>query len=331
MYQSLLQPILVDIPSEIEELIIIADGEMASIPWELLIQEKPGESDIDYGNLKYLLKDFTISYAYSATLLFNEHFETHTSPSNMVLAFAPSYPTIEDSTAYSSVGNLKSNFRNALVPLQWNTEEVESIRKNLKGNYFTSGLATESAFKKEAANHRILHLSMHALVDHEDPMLSKLVFTPDNDSIEDGMLHTYELFNMNLSAEMVVLSACETGIGEFRKGEGVMSLGRAFAYSGCPSVIMSHWSVDDESTAELMALFYQYINDGEDKASAMRRAKLDFLDQAIGPKKHPFYWGGFIILGNTDPLEAENYLAYWIWLFVLGAGVLAATIKKKGM
>lgn len=324
LYEKLLAPALNQFTESIDHLILVPDGNMASLPWELLLTEAP-EVSMDYGALAYLMKDYTISYAYSATLLYQDLYQTNRNQSVTMLAFAPSYPEAFDSISYSSI---KSNFRNVLAPLKWNKKEVETISKNINGNYYSAEAATESQFKKEAGNHRILHLSMHALIDHEDPMLSKLVFSPTKDSLEDGMLHTYELYNMDLSAEMVVLSACETGIGELSRGEGVISLGRAFSYAGCPSVVMSHWSVDDESTAQLMASFYENIAGGQSKATALRNAKLDFVESAVGLKKHPFYWGGFVVMGNTDPIKQNSNWIYWMILIVAASGVILMVRKK---
>ncbi len=324
LYEKLLEPVLNQFPESIDHLILVPDGKMASLPWELLITEDPGQT-MDYEALPYLIKRFTVSYAYSATLLFQDLYQTNRDHNKTMLAFAPSYPEVFDSTSYASV---KATFRNALAPLKWNKKEVETISKNINGNYYSAGAATESQFKKEAGHHRILHLSMHALIDHEDPMLSKLVFSQGADSLEDGMLHTYELYNMDLSAEMVVLSACETGIGELSRGEGVMSLGRAFSYAGCPSVVMSHWSVDDESTAQLMASFYEYIADGQSKAVALRKAKLDFLESAVGLKKHPFYWGGFVVMGNTDPIKQRSNWIYWAVFLVVATGIILIVRKR---
>lgn len=132
-------------------------------------------------------------------------------------------------------------------------------------------------FKLSSRDYRVLHLAMHAIVDDTNPMHSKLVFTQKQDSVEDNFLHAYEIYNMNIPAQMTVLSACETGYGKLAKGEGIMSLGRAFAYAGCPSVVMSHWAVNDASTAKLMEYFYKYLSYGEAKDRALQLAKLEFF------------------------------------------------------
>ncbi|MEL7006350.1 MAG: CHAT domain-containing protein, partial [Bacteroidota bacterium] len=153
----------------------------------------------------------------------------------------------------------------------------------------------------------------------------------DYDSLEDGMLHTFELFNMNLSAELAVLSACNTGIGKLQKGEGVMSLGRAFSYAGCPSIVMSHWSVDDRSTSELMSLFYKNLSEGKSKDLSLKQAKKEFLNNTDELRTHPLYWAGFVVLGDTKPLTngSGHQLIYWLIGVVLVILVSSFTINKK--
>ncbi len=145
-------------------------------------------------------------------------------------------------------------------------------------------------------------------------MLSKLIFTQDKrDSINDGFIHTYELFGMNIPNEMAVLSACNTGYGKIIDGEGIISLARGFFYAGSKSVIMSLWSANDKSTTDIMNSFYKYLAEGKQKDEALRFAKLDYLETAGEIKSHPYFWATFIANGNMRPLQiyTTNWL-YWI-------------------
>ncbi len=314
LHNRLVAPNLDQLTHDIDHLIIIPDGDLANIPWDIFTTAQASVSDgPDYASLRYLLNDYSISYGHSVSLLFQDFYSHAGDPENSVLAFAPTYPMDQEEVAYE---NLSSEFRDELVPLTWNLSELEEISKYFTGNFLSGSSATEKVFKKEAGNYRILHLAMHALVDHENPMLSSLVFTHVPDSLEDAMLQTHELFNMELSADMVVLSACNTGIGKMQKGEGIMSLGRGFSYAGCPSVVMSHWSVDDRSTSELMGAFYRHIAEGLSKDKALRQAKLDFLSSAHGQQTHPYYWGSFVVTGNAGPLlHSKNN--QWLYLLIL--------------
>ena len=173
---------------------------------------------------------------------------------------------------------------------------------------------------------------MHALVDDEDPMNSKLVFTQVRDSLHDSYLHAFEIYNRTIHAELAVLSACNTGYGTLRSGEGLMSLARAFAYAGCPSVIMSHWRVDDRSSSQIMGNFYQYLAKGKDKDEALRLAKLAYLKEASPVYRHPFYWNGFVVMGDVTPLSSEEKGVHYWALGVLGIlllVLLTAVHRKK--
>ena len=129
-----------------------------------------------------------------------------------------------------------------------------------------------------------------------------LAFHEISDSLENEKLYVRDLYNLTLDAEMVVLSACETGIGELQRGEGVISLARGFVYAGAGSLVTSLWSVDDLSTKQVMELFYQNLKSGQTKDAALRNAKLTYL--ASTPQKaHPFYWAAFAPIGNMESIE----------------------------
>lgn len=145
--------------------------------------------------------------------------------------------------------------RGSLIKLQWAENEVSGISDIIAGNTYYNKNATEETFKKQAPKAGIIHLATHAIVDDENPMYSKLALAPDTTTQEDGFLNTYELYNMQLDANMVVLSACNTGYGKLIRGEGIMSLARGFIYAGCPSIVMSLWPVDDQSTSTIMKDF----------------------------------------------------------------------------
>jgi len=136
-------------------------------------------------------------------------------------------------------------------------------------------------------------------------MYSRILFVQDGDPAEDGFLHTYEVFNLKLNADLVTLGACETGLGKLSRGEGLIGLTRAFMYAGAPSVVVSLWSVD-ESTAELMKLFYQNSKDGMTKAEALHQAKIKLLssrDKFAAGKEfcfaHPYLWASFVLNGKS--------------------------------
>jgi CHAT domain-containing protein/Tfp pilus assembly protein PilF len=331
LYQSLLAPVIRDsLLVGIEHLTIIPDAELGYLPFELLLTQS-ASSYKSYQTLPYLIRDYSVSYAYSATWLVHP-FSRKSNTEKQYVAFAPSYaPAIADSNELEFL--MLGQFRDQIAPLEWNQQEAKDIAQHFSGVSFTGQQASERRFKEEANKYRILHLAMHALIDDNNPMNSRLAFARDaTDSLEDGYLNAYELYNMELSADLAVLSACETGFGSLKKGEGIMSLARAFAYAGCPSLVMSHWKVDDRSSSQLMNAFYGYLSQGLSKNEALRQAKLTFLKDADEQTAHPFYWGSFAVVGNIDPILEESNWRWWAIgsvLMIVIIGFLGYQFSKK--
>jgi hypothetical protein len=192
------------------------------------------------------------------------------------------------------------------VRLKWSEKEVRDIADMVGGDACCRCRATEKEFKRLAPEAGIIHIATHARVDDENPMFSKLVFSADPSSEEDGCLNTYELYNMNLNADMVVLSACNTGCGKLIGGEGIMNLARGFVYAGCQSVVLSLWSVDDQSNSVLMKKFYRELSEGRTKDQALRQAKLELMQENNSAYSDPFYWAGMVSMGNPDPVQVRN-------------------------
>jgi CHAT domain-containing protein len=204
-----------------------------------------------------------------------------------------------------------------LLPLPNAENEVSAIgRAVADSRVHVGGRASEKAFKQEASEYRVLHLATHFLSDDIQPLYSKIVLAQEDDSQEDGYLQTYEIFNTRLNADLVVLSACNTGLGKLSRGEGLVGISRAFLYAGVPSLVVSLWSVDDESTSILMESFYQHLSEGLNKKQALRQAKLDYLEAARRDKRDPFYWAPFILVGDWSPVaglqDSGRGTAVWI-------------------
>ncbi len=303
LYQKLIAPIAKHLK---EKLIIIPDGILGYLPFEALLVE-PVENIHDWKNHHYLIKDHQISYCYSATLLREMKNKKHKKkPTKSMLAFAPYYDG--DSTM------LEELFRHGdpedkepLRPLPNSGEEVYGIQKIAGGDVHYHQEATQEKFTSIAGNYNILHLATHGMANDKNGDYCFLAFTdPEENKEENGILYARDLYNLQLNAEMVVLSACQTGIGELQKGEGIISLARAFTYAGTKSIITSLWSVSDSSTKELMLNFYQHLKNGLTKDAALRQAKLDYIasvNKRDAYLAHPFYWSGFIGVGDMGAVE----------------------------
>jgi CHAT domain-containing protein len=144
-------------------------------------------------------------------------------------------------------------------------------------------------------DYSLIHLATHGIVDETSPELSRIYLQSDSEA-EDGNLFAGEIYNLQLNANLVSLSACQTGLGKISKGEGVIGLSRALVYAGAKNIIVSFWSVADESTAELMTDFYKYLleNPSASYSSDLRQAKLGMLNSKYAS---PYYWAPFILIG----------------------------------
>lgn len=290
--------------------VCIPDGKLAYLPFDALISEKPDTTRMDFRNLKYFVKDFSISYSYSATLLY-DYFKKDVQAEKGLVAFAPSY----NNTPEIDINSVRA-IREKLLPLPGAKLEVKGILDLISGDAYEGKEATETSFKEKAGQYDILHLAMHTVINDSLPMYSKLVFEIGEDTENNGCLDTYEVYNMRFKARLAVLSACKTGVGHLQKGEGVLSLARGFLYAGCPSIIMTLWNVEDKSSAKLMIDFYENLLAGYPKDEALRRAKLLHLETADPLKAHPYYWLGYVAVGDQSPLYSTK-MPYFLGLIVL--------------
>lgn len=305
-----------------KRLIIIPDGMLAYIPFDILLTQPVEGNDYHFGELSYLVRNHPLSFAYSATLLFqSDHRKVSTGKE--LLAFAPSDPDVTQMG--TNPGRFVQSDRSKLKPLVGSAKEVRSIINIVGGDSRIGNEASEYSFKELAPKYRILHLAAHALIDEDDPLNSKLVFSPDKEGDEDGMLNLAEIYNLDLKARMVVLSACNTGYGKLKKGEGIMSLARAFFYAGVPDVVITLWPVSDGSSVPIMTHFYQNLARGKSKDEALRNAKLTFLEEVDPIIKHPFYWAGYIVVGDNSRIfrpAITKYMIIGIILVFLASGLI---------
>lgn len=305
LYQKLIEPIEQIITLD-EKLTIIPDGILGYIPFEVLLSNKVEQSML-FGNHPYLLKEYQISYCYSATLLKEMEAKENTNPSGHFIAFAPSFAgeTAPEETRRVAV-------RARLSPLDYNIPEIESLQDLMGGSIFTAQNATEENFNQNAPNHQIIHLATHGKANDLAGDYAYLAFTQVQDSIENEFLYNRDLYNLQLNADMVVLSACETGIGELKEGEGIISLARGFSYAGAKSIITTLWSINDEKTKEVMVDFYTQLLEHTPKDVALRQAKLNFIKK-YSHTAHPFFWAAFIPIGDMESVYISKGFSIWVY------------------
>lgn len=295
-----------------ETLIVLPDEELNYLPFELLLTEQV--ENTDYQDLPYALRDYAFCYHYTGTLLAESRTRErlHNRP---FAAFAPDFTLVN--TFLSENDSLLPRYSSFdLNPLPAALLEAQDLSQLLSGRSFTGESATEAHFWKYADSFSVLHLATHAILNDKNPLYSGLALQGGGG--EDGLVHAYELYNHYLPLDLVTLSACNSGLGEFQKGEGAMSLAHAFSFAGTQNVVMSLWPVDDQSTQLLMNYFYANLAQGMPKAKALQRAKLHFLE-AQPRYLHPRYWSPFLVVGHPDAIPAlQNSDANYLW-YVAGA------------
>ncbi|HRI58593.1 MAG TPA: CHAT domain-containing protein [Saprospiraceae bacterium] len=298
IYTKLVAPIAAKLPAKV---IVIPDGVLGYVPFEALLVEKP-ENPTRWSQHHYLLNDHSVSYGYSATMLREMLYRKHKhQPATTFLGFAPIYDG--DTTLLDSLFQYDDDRRNDLKPLPYSGEEVYRVANMMKGQAIIGKEASKAAFTEKAGQARILHLATHGQANDRAGDYCFLVFANQKDSAKYELLYARDIYNLQLNADLVTLSACETGIGELQGGEGIISLARAFAYAGAKSIVTSLWSVSDLKTKDLMIDFYKNLRKGMLKDDALRQAKLDFLKRNRGQAAHPFYWAGFVGIGNMGKVK----------------------------
>ncbi|MBC8486343.1 MAG: CHAT domain-containing protein [Bacteroidetes bacterium] len=313
LYERLLNPFEEEIKDK--QLIIIPDNVLLLIPYEVLLTEKVSNTEPDYARLPYLLKSNNISYSYSANLLFGNYLKNEGNKKNMV-AFAPTYGHIQNLATDQLIA--LEPYRDFLVPIPGALEEVNQVVNIFGGKSFTGFDASKYYFVKNARDAGIIFLAMHALMDNSEPMFSTLAFTADTVKNDNGLMYAYELYNSDIHARLAVLSACNTGMGALKQGEGLMSMARAFICAGVPSLVVNQWRVNDVVAKELMPTFMKNIKNGDQLDEALRKARLNYLANAPARLAHPHYWAGYVMLGDSSAIIKPNIRIY----IILGVSVI---------
>jgi CHAT domain-containing protein/Tfp pilus assembly protein PilF len=266
-------------------LVIAPDGVLNYLPFESLLTKTVGSGAIDFSKLPYLATKFELEYVPSASVLSALHKNVQNTVSDQKALLAVAVPTTDAA---------------ADPPLPFAKSEVESIAHFYPSNDVTlliGDQATEENMKRLKLNqYKNLHFASHGSINESRPQLSALVLSSSKGK-EDGYLTMREVFDLNLHADLVVLSACKTGLGSQVRGEGVTGLYRAFLCAGTSSVLVSLWNVSDKSAADLMTSFYRNMEKaGMSKSAALKKARMEMISRK--GYSHPYYWSAFILIGN---------------------------------
>lgn len=282
-----------------KRLIIVPDGVLGYVPFEALLlraDDRPERFHLHH----YFGQEHIISYAYSATLLREMRAKKHRKePQGKVLAMAPFFrgDVRKLSESIASGEALLALRSDTLSALPDSGEEALRIAKAYKGKSLIGKEATKAAFEREASDYRILHLSTHGVADDRVGDYAWLGFAKPGAQDQFEKLYVRDIYNLSLNADLVVLSACQAGIGKLQRGEGIISLSRAFAYAGAKGIVTTLWSVEDKKTKDFMLAFYGHLRKMP-AAEALWQTRRDFLTKRTGEAAHPYFWAGFIGVGD---------------------------------
>ncbi len=319
LYSTLLKP-AANLLANNHRLIIIPDGVLHYVPFETLITERYDYETVKFHKPEYLIRDYEIQYHYSASLYAQGGFK-QAGVSNLIagldenpfIGFAPVFSDADagrvlTTRSETNTDMIEETYRSDSItsswfaPLPYSEYELHTIielfenhDKTASGYLHTE--ATKESFFEQAPDAGIIHIASHGFFNEEKPDLSGIVFTIDNEkTLDDAILFAGEIYSTELNAELVVLSSCESGIGEYVRGEGLMAMTRGFLYSGVDNIIVSLWKVYDRHTNKLMHEFYDALLTGASYSSALRQAKLTMIENENSA--FPHFWGGFVLIGN---------------------------------
>ena len=283
--------------TDIDHLIIIPDGALFKIAFEALTDEPNGE---------YLINDYAVHYHYSSGLI--NAMDQIRGPINYV-GFGSNYSNllIQNLENKTSLGNLTlGNFLYA-------TEEVNQGKQIFKGQSFLDRQANIQNFFSQIGNADVLHLSLHGLVDLDNPSKSCIVF---DDREENILLTPLNLQPETLESGLVFLSACHSASGKIYQGEGVQGMSRVFLYAGAHAVLSSLWSATETTAMQLSDKLFKEIKSGSSLEQAVRQARLSYLKQASPSLSHPYYWANFILIGNPVQFVEPSLFNKLLWIII---------------
>ncbi|MCD4696163.1 MAG: CHAT domain-containing protein [Bacteroidales bacterium] len=320
LYNLLLKPI--ENLIENKELIIIPSQHISLIAFDAL-----PVSFSEQGKVRYMIEEHTIWETFSVSAFLQEN----TFPKfadEQVLAMAPGFNK-ENKTQIAMLTKRDTS----LIDLAGAQAECIEISSFFSTKLITGFDATENTFKSLSGYYPVIHLSTHGVPDDSNETMVRLAFSKRNDNKDDGFLNMYEVFNLNLNADMVVLSACKTGIGELNRGEGNLNLAWAFTQAGAKSTVISLWDANDYASSVIMPAFYKYLAGGNTKPEALRKAKLEFIKLSDDLTGNPYFWAGFAYYGDDSKINNTrtgiSKAIRYIFIVLILLIALGAFIKWK--
>ena len=302
LYNQIMVEGLEMLTEEQTKICIIPDGLLHSLPFEAL-------ETSDGGNTKYLIEDYTISMSYASHLLFSE--ETANNGKKSYVGFGTNYNT-ELSTDLQKLSFIEDEIN--LSGFNLSENEVQQGAKLFSGSMFLNKDASTTNFQNSATEADIIHLSLHGLVNTDDPTKSCIVF--DN-TTDDFILTASDLYSYKINTDLVVLSSCHTANGKIYRGEGVQGMTKAFVLAGADHIVSSLWSASERTSSDILTTFLRQYNAGDSMSASLREAKLNYLSNATPSQRHPYYWANYVLIGDINNTAHPGHLSPYL----IGLGV----------
>jgi len=292
-----------------EKVSVVPDGPLSFLPFDVLLSQPVKSSFPNYKTLPYLILKRQINYNYSSDLK-----GVKKSDSKTILAMGYSAPGLPKEDGFD--------------PLEGAYIEIERISKLMEGEFLTGTEASKIYFQENASRFGYLHLALHGVGDTTTFYKSHIHFR--GQSLENNDLYINELYGLRLNGTQVMLSACETGLGEEFSGEGVYSLGRAFLQAGASSVVQTLWKVPDQVSLRIITDYYQLISNKTEAGTALRKSKMQFLQQSDELNSHPAFWAAWCYIGeeNEEPFSPFTYWPAIVGL-ILFLGAIGVFVLRK--
>ncbi|MEL6676735.1 MAG: CHAT domain-containing tetratricopeptide repeat protein [Bacteroidota bacterium] len=331
LYQQLIAPLEKQLVTQGDRWIIIPHQGLSFIPFAALLTEAPSRPG-HFPSYPYAARTRQFSYLYTVEQLQGVIGKAPEGKENRILAFAPSF---NGEKMPAPLLAMRSEFS----PLAYNQQEVNDISSIWPTDRYLGVEATKEAFLELATRYPILHLSSHARAVDDDPLASHVAFSleAEKGKENDALLTLSELYHIRLTADLVVLSACETAKGKVTTGEGMISLARGFTYAGASSLVTSLWQINDAATAELMETFYRFLAEGKTKDQALREAQISYLTDKDKIRAHPYFWAGLVPFGDMQPIQhtpgrtQRVFLGVFLILCLMGiASIFVARFDPSG-
>lgn len=296
LYRKLVAPLLPHLKANRKRILIIPDGPLGALPFSALLTATPADLRKQY-DFPYILNEWTLSLAYSATFHFDWTVKSESRPTLSYLGFAP-FANVDKVIAETLGDTERSDFEG----LPYSGKEVDQGRNLFKGESYLGKSATKSVFLEKASHAALLHCATHAIGNAENGELSYLLFHSSKENHSGEQLYAQEIFDLNLQARLAILSTCQSARGRYAHGEGAVSLAYAFSAAGAESVCSTYWTLNDEASYKVLSAFFEHLLQGNPKDEALRAAQLQFL-RSSPRNAHPYYWAVFNLFGDTDQLS----------------------------